>query len=274
VKTFFPDFHVHSRHSLDSEAEMSAHCEQALQIGLTHLTFTDHLELDPRNPMFGCFDYEKAHADFAEVEDKYGDRISLAFGVEITCQASLAGKIRDAVADKEYDVVMGSVHFIEEFGRDISSRTGTPLVFEQNDPALVYEKYLDEIEASIESNLFDVLGHIGIVHRHGAPYLASLDFGAFEPRFRRIAGAIVESGVAVEMNASGFNHPPNTTYPDERFLRTLVETGFTNVTVGSDAHRPEELGAHVDKTLDIIRGCGLDEIVCFKNRKMTRCKIS
>jgi len=253
---------------------MLAQCERALEAGLTHIAFTDHLEIDPRHEFYNCYDYARARGEFDSVEEKFGDRISLFFGVEVTCHTSIEGMVREALAGKDFDVVIGSIHFLEEFGGDISSHSRAPKIFENNEPGLVYRKYLDEVEASINSGLFDVIGHIGIVHRHGPPCLKSLDLNRFEPMFRRIAEAIAESGVTVEVNSSGFNHPPNTTYPDEKFIEMIVNTGGRNFTVGSDAHGPEGLGAHIGEAMDSIRRCGIDEIVCFEDRKMKRCKFS
>ena len=273
----FPDLHVHSRQSPDSTTPMAEHCERALEIGLTHLAITDHLELHPDNLFYGRYDYESARAEFDEAAKKYGERLTLLFGVEITYQKSVTDRIVEALEGRDYDVVIGSVHYLENFGGDISSKKGTPAIFARNDPAAVYEDYLERVVELAECGLFDVLGHIGIVHRYATRFLAGIETGRFERHFARIAEAIVKSGAAVEVNASGFNNPPNTTYPDEQFLRELVRAGCDRISVCSDAHsaRGERgLGTHVKKALKIVRRCGINEIIYYKNRKMQRCSIS
>ena len=273
----FPDLHVHSHQSPDSTASMEEHCERALEIGLTHLAITDHLELHPDNLFYGRYDYESARAEFDETAKKYGERLTLLFGVEITHQKSVTESIVDALSGRDYDVVIGSVHYLENFGGDISSTKGTPAVFAHNDPAAVYEDYLERVVELAECGLFDVIGHIGIIHRHATQFLAGIEPGRFEQYFARIAEAVVKSGAALEVNASGFNNPPNTTYPDERFIEEVIRRGCNRISVCSDAHtaRGERgLGAHVKKALEIVRQCGINEIVYYKNRKMQRCSIS
>ncbi len=272
MKTIFPDIHVHSRHSPDSRATMAEHCERALEIGLTHLAFTDHLELDSRNLFYECYDYDRARAEFQAAREKYGARLALYFGVEVTYQRSAAGTISEALNGREYDLVIGSVHFLEDFGADISSKERTPQAFSGNDPAEVYAGYLDEVLSSVQSGLFDVIGHIGIIYRHGAQFLAALDPARFEPQCRRLAEAIAASGVAVEVNES-VGGP----YPDGEFLRTLVEKGCRDFTVCSDAHEvrgAHGLGVNVGQALESLGRCGIDEITLFSNRKKSRCRFS
>ena len=273
----FIDLHVHSRQSPDSTTPMAEHCERALEIGLTHLAITDHLELHPDNLFYGRYDYERARAEFDEAAAKYGARLTLLFGVEITYQKSVTREILAALDGRDYDVVIGSVHYLENFGGDISSKEGTPAIFARNDPAAVYADYLERVVELAECGLFDVIGHVGIVRRHATDFLADLDAARFEPHFARIAEALARSGAAVEINASGFNNPPNTTYPDEGFLRRLLRAGCERFSICSDAHsaRGERgLGAHVDKAVQIARRCGIGEIVYYKNRKIQRCSIS
>ncbi len=272
MKTIFPDLHVHSKQSPDSRATMVEHCERALEIGLTHLAFTDHLELDSRNLFFECYDYDRARDEFEAAKKKYGARLALYFGVEVTYQRSAAGIISKALDGREYDLVIGSVHFLEDFGADISSKERTPEAFSGNDPAKVYAGYLDEVLSSVQSGLFDVIGHIGIIFRHGTPFLAALEPSKFEPQFQRIAEAIAASGVAVEVNES-VGGP----YPDEAFLRMLVEKGCRDFTVCSDAHEARGargLGANIERALESLGRYGINEIVLFNNRKKSRCRFS
>jgi histidinol-phosphatase (PHP family) len=45
-----PDYHVHTRFSIDSRSEMSAVCEEAVARGLREVAFTDHLNYGPGYP--------------------------------------------------------------------------------------------------------------------------------------------------------------------------------------------------------------------------------
>ena len=41
------DYHIHTKHSGDTDAEPADYCDRALNLGIPEICFTDHLELDP-----------------------------------------------------------------------------------------------------------------------------------------------------------------------------------------------------------------------------------
>ena len=48
------DYHIHTRFSCDSEAEMTEVCEAAILHGMREIAITDHADFGP-NDMPGCF---------------------------------------------------------------------------------------------------------------------------------------------------------------------------------------------------------------------------
>jgi histidinol-phosphatase (PHP family) len=264
---FFPDCHTHTRQSKDSQVSMRDYCERALALGVTHLAFTDHIDLDPADFSFGFYDFARARGEFEVVRAEFGGRIELAFGVEISCQTSLLEDARRAIAGRPYDIVIGSVHILDGLGGDISSREVTPKMFERWGAEKIYEKYLAEVEGSVECGLFDVIGHIGIPKRHGLPYMGEFDISRFEDRLERIARKIARSGVALEVNTSGLWQPPGETYPAAAFVRRYLAAGGERITVGSDAHALENVGRCVPEALEMLRGLGVKEITVYRNRE-------
>ena len=57
--------------------------------------------------------------------------------------------------------------------------------------------------------------------------------------YEPILMALVESGTALEINTSGLRHPVGETYPAPAIVAWFRDMGGRDVTVGSDAHRPE-----------------------------------
>jgi len=58
------DYHVHTRFSCDSEAEMAAACEVAIARGMSEIAFTDHADFDPLD---ACYEYLRPAAYLAEI---------------------------------------------------------------------------------------------------------------------------------------------------------------------------------------------------------------
>ena len=54
------DYHLHSRHSFDSDADPQQSIERAAKLGVSEICFTEHVDFeDTRNPLMdiGCLLY-------------------------------------------------------------------------------------------------------------------------------------------------------------------------------------------------------------------------
>jgi len=59
------------------------------------------------------------------------------------------------------------------------------------------------------------------------------------------------------------------TSPDEGILRRYKELGGKLITIGSDAHYAEHLGAGIDKGYELALKCGFDKIALYQDRTPT-----
>ena len=57
--------------------------------------------------------------------------------------------------------------------------------------------------------------------------------------------------------------------PDSSLVAALRKEGIETVTVGSDAHRPRDVGRGVEVALKVIKECGFDSPASFAKRKAT-----
>jgi histidinol-phosphatase (PHP family) len=267
MKSFFPDSHTHTHQSKDSDATMGQYCERAISLGVDYLAFTDHIDLDPLDVSYGYYDFDRARREFEAARAEFRGRIELAFGAEVSCQRSLIEDARKSIEGRPYDLVIGSIHILDGMGGDISSREGTPEIFQRYGPRKIMEKYLDELEFSVDCGLFDVMGHIGIPRRHGMKYLKDFDMSPFEEQTERIARKMAQSGVALEVNASGLWQGPGETYPAMDFVKRFMKCGGTRITVGSDAHGLANVGRCVPEALEALRKTGVTKITVFRNRR-------
>ena len=87
--------------------------------------------------------------------------------------------------------------------------------------------------------------------------------GAEEPAaFEGLLDKIARRNVAVEINTSGYDHPAGESYPGGTLLRECRRRGIA-VTLGSDAHRPAEVGRHFDRAVSLLRRAGFDSLTTF-----------
>jgi len=68
-------------------------------------------------------------------------------------------------------------------------------------------------------------------------------------RVRKILEGLIRRGMALEINSSGWRQPAGRPYPDLELVKLYRELGGEIITIGSDAHRCEELAAGVQQAL-------------------------
>ena len=59
------DYHVHSIHSGDSPARVREMCLRAVEIGISEICFTEHLDFTPTDISYGSFVYNDWIKDIA-----------------------------------------------------------------------------------------------------------------------------------------------------------------------------------------------------------------
>ncbi len=61
--------------------------------------------------------------------------------------------------------------------------------------------------------------------------------------------------------------------PDEWIIKRFKELGGYLVTLGSDAHIPQNVGKGFDRAIETLKKYGYEKYFYYKNRKSTECKI-
>ena len=100
------DYHLHSSFSGDSDTPMEEMIQKGIALGLTRMCFTEHHDLDypvTESTPAGFFELnpDACLYDFLKLKEKYADRITLCFGVELGMQPHLAR--RNAAFSKAHD---------------------------------------------------------------------------------------------------------------------------------------------------------------------------
>lgn len=72
--------------------------------------------------------------------------------------------------------------------------------------------------------------------------------------------------MAMEINTSGLRRPCKELYPQRRILEIAFDLGVP-ITLGSDAHRPEEVGAGFDAAVELASSVGYRRIMRYRARR-------
>lgn len=254
------DDHLHSRISVDGHDSVASLCQAALANGLSGLCLTDHYDTEPLDPGYGLYNLDAIVQAVAEARRGYGERLSLLLGAEVCYQPCFAPRIAGFLSSSSLDFVLGSVHWVRREYVEAA-------YFHRHGPHEAYDLYFQAVEELVASGLCDALGHLDLAKRHGTAIHGPFDPQAHWPRLERILRLLVERGVALEVNTSGWRQAPGEPYPGEAILRRYAELGGTRITIGSDAHQSSDVGRDVARAYEWVRRLGFSHVTRYVQRR-------
>lgn len=261
---FASDCHNHSACSPDGHDAIAAMCARAAELGLYAYTLTDHCE---------CQKYEERYRE--RVENAWAqmgaarppEGLRFYRGIELGQPNQDLPAAEQALSQGEYDFVIGSIHNIrgfEDFFFLDYTREGPEFIDR------LLSAYWQELLEVIRWGGFDSLGHLTyplryIVEDHGIPVELTRHREQIDGVFR----ALIRAEKALEVNTSGLRQKIGRTLPDLPLLARYHELGGRLVTLGSDAHRAEDLGKGVDEGMELLKQAGFREFAVYEKRKPT-----
>lgn len=261
------DYHMHTPLCGHAVGEPREYVMRAIESGLTEIGFSDHA------PMFVYQDPKIAmrldqlpvyHKMIEDVRKQFSKKIAIKIALEADFILGIEDQTKEILAAYPYDYVIGSVHFIDNWGfdnpHDLVSWQGKNI-------DKVYRQYYNLLRLSAQSKLFDIMGHVDLVKKFG--HRPTTDMTT---EIMKTAEVFKESGVAVEINTAGLRKPVHEMYPSVDALMIYCREGVP-LTFGSDAHAPKEVGEDFAEAFKLARAAGYKEYVTFKQRKIDR-KIS
>jgi histidinol-phosphatase (PHP family) len=256
------DLHAHTPRCGHASGSPSEYVAAARAAGVDVLAFTDHLPLPEDYPgayaMPACelADYVADIQALREQAAAAGD-IELLLGIEADFIPGREGDTAAALAQHSWDVVLGSVHFQGGWAFDDPDETDG---YAQRRIDDVWTRYFADLALAARSGLFDVITHPDLVKKFNFVPEGDLT-GYYEPAI----AAMAEAGVAYEVNTAGLRKPCGELYPAPAFLRLAHAAGIP-VTMGSDAHRPEEVGTGLDAARAALLDAGYRSVLVFRDR--------
>jgi histidinol-phosphatase (PHP family) len=232
------DYHVHTTISCDARVRAVEYVERVIPLGLQEIGFAEHADLDPRDPGYNFFSYEKYMREIALAREAADGRVIVRTALEVNYQRSRDEFIRQYLADRPVDYLIGSTHLINDAAGwcNVSEPESPIPYFAARDKKTVYAQYWAELRAATDSGLFDILGHLDLIKRFIEDAYGAFRPEEFEEEIRDILKLAVEKGVGLEINASGWRQPPQEQYPALGILRWYRELGGEILTLGSDVH--------------------------------------
>lgn len=240
------DFHMHSTVSFDGHGTPEDMARAAAAAGLKEICFTDHIDEDPSgrntNLRFTTEAYAAAY-DGLEVPG-----LIIRRGMEFGMLPDNQGTIAECLRWREFDFVLGSVHFAA--GEDVYD----PPYWQGKTQWEGERRYLEDVLSCVRNHDdFDVLGHMTYISKaRNNPSQRPVALQEHREVVEEILKTLVAKGKGLEINSSGIFRSGDFLPPKEHLIR-FRELGGEIVTMGSDAHTPNRVGEYADQALEILR---------------------
>ncbi len=267
---FTADSHVHSSNSFDAKSTVGEMLDRANGLGLDFLTITDHFEAAFYHEANGEFGDQtvllpKSISDVRAQQNRKDVKTELLCGIELGEPLHDLSSAEEALALTEYDFVLCSVHNLKEMGDFFW------LDYSEKEIPSLLKKYFLELSESTQWGRFNSLAHISYPLRYICGRAGiSVDISDYKKEIDELLKLLAEKEKALEFNTcrnSLLSAKTMSECRDIYFLKRFKELGGKYITLGSDAHKAEELAMGIDGAMDILLQLGYGEITVFKGGK-------
>lgn len=262
------DYHTHNYLCKHADGTLEEYVQHAIAIGLDEIGLSDHTPLidDWDNKVRMSLEqfWNEYKPTVLALKEKYKDQITIKFAVEGDFFPGTETWVKDFNAKNDFDYVIGSVHYLGEWGIDNPEFVAN---YDVKDVDEIYTEYYDHIKRSAECGLFDIVGHCDLVKKFGHRPKKNM-----EEILRETFKIVKKSGMAVEINTSGLRKKVKEVYPSEQILSILSEYNIP-LTLGSDAHTPTDVGADFSIAKQLVEKYGKGKISIFTQRERSEVHI-
>jgi len=266
------DQHLHSHHSFDSNASPQKNVERAIERGLGGLTFTEHFDTHPTEWPRCVYDDEKIEAEISALRDRYGQQVFVGKGIEVCWQPKRLDFILDFLSRHSFDLVIVSVHWA--YDKPVHERER----FEGWTVDRYFRLYLEAVRDATAQiarmkrrsrQPFHILGHMDFARRYAKQFF---DFDGpigYDDLIDQILTNCLDAEMIPEVNTSTLRNKMDAPMPGPVIMRRYAALGGTMMSIGSDAHSPQHVGADFDRAIDMLKSSGIQNAAIFRRGEVT-----
>jgi histidinol-phosphatase (PHP family) len=259
------DYHLHSNASCDTSATMAEMCRGALEMGVVEVAFTEHFDCKPEDICYGYYRpdtyFETLEAARREFEPQ---GLTIRAGVELSEYHLYSDIQRPVLEAWPYDLALGSLHWVGD------DSIFDDAYFRAHSPQETAEAYFAELARLARFGGFEVLAHPDVLKRSAFDVYRRFEIEPYQDLVRQVWQACIDNGIGIEINTSALRMTVKEVHPAPAALRWYREMGGELLTVGSDGHRPANVGYELAAALDLARAAGFTRLASYERRKVAR----
>jgi histidinol-phosphatase (PHP family) len=275
------DYHLHTAVTIDGKMNETQACEREIQLGIREIAFTNHVMLTQPDYTVSLADFAKHWEQVQACQQRYPG-LSIRLGLEVDYYEDREDEVAAAITQYEatigrpLDLVLGSVHHLN--GVFFSHKQDAPAFYKNNSVSSLYYDYFILAAKAVRSGLFDVMAHPDQIKKYEGEYSSHLPFEEYRDVVEPYLDAVLENNIGLEVNTKGYKLKLGEAYPTVDMLKLYLAKAKELrkepiITLGSDAHKVEDVGGFLSKGAAMLKELGQDSVVCFEKHKPTAFKM-
>ena len=271
------DYHVHCMFSEDSWYPPEQVCGDAWKNNLDEICFTDHVDYGIKPDWNDALsakvmtgqrvlnvDYDAYFPYIAELRRKWAGRLAVKTGLEFGVQMHTIPQFNTLWNrwSDQLDFVLLSIHQVG----DLEFWTGE---FQegrsQEEYNRAYYQELYDVATSFEH--WSVLAHVDLIKRYDPAGI--LNFPANRDLVAATLEHTIAQGKGIELNTSSVRYGLEDSQPAQQILELYRDLGGTILTLGSDSHAPEHLGAYLRHFQHYLASLGFEGFCTYDKMEPT-----
>lgn len=267
----YSDYHVYTYYSDDSTYLMEDVIKDAITKGMDEICFTDHVDYGikkdwdegPVEYLYGQpqvnVDYPKYFKEIESLRKKYPE-IIIRQGMEFGVQVHTIPRYQKLYERYDFDFIILSIHQVnnQEFWTQDYQKGKSQQEYMEG----YYQEMLNVIK---KYKNYSVLGHLDLMTRYDE--IGNYPFEKVKPIITKILKIVIQDGKGIEINTSSRRYGLKDSTPSRDILKLYKELGGKIITIGSDSHKIEHLGAYIDEAKELLKEIGFDSFCTFEKMK-------
>ena len=250
------DLHNHTTRCNHAKGSMESYIERAIELGIDIYGFSEHAPMNFDEHYRLKFSEMGLYTSEVEMlQEKYKGQIKILLGYEVDY---LEGKMDSRVLNADVDYLIGSVHFLDEWGFDNPEFIAE---YQNRDIDTIWQEYFNAIEAMAKMGQFEIVGHLDLIKVFN--FMPKKDIRTIATPALK---AIKASNMVIELNSAGLRKPVKEIYPSPLLLELAYELEIP-ITFSSDAHAIGQVGYRYSEAKELATKIGYTQAVSFEKRE-------
>ena len=265
------DSHTHSKYSFDGCMEIDEMCRIAIERELKMLTITDHYDID--GILYGYYPpyyADDAYNDIMAAKDKYSGKLDVVYGIELGQAHVMPLEAAEFIKKYNFEFIIGSFHNMRDIP-DFSFMRFDVMPIEYCE--YLWLRYLGEMHEMLDFDGIHTVAHLTYPIRYMKKFGKYLDVTKYYDNITAIYKKIIEKGLCLEINTSGLRQDMGVTMPDYDLVKLYRDCGGELITVGSDAHEPQDIGMNISDVYTMAKDIGFKYITVYSSGKPQMIKL-